>query len=567
MRDLFIDDWNKCQADTQYQGEGSSHELASLMVTEAVQHSKYTSNLPTFLLFLDAKSAFDTVVTPYLVRKLFMSGMEGKSLLYTDIRLSNRITYCQFQTTTAGPILDEQGVEQGGISSSDLYKIYNNELLTTAQHSKLGVDMGDSLVVSAVGQADDSVLISNDISKLQHILQLVLEYCRKFNVQLSSSKTKLIQIHPAKACKFVPYNPISIDNKSIEFVSEAEHVGVLRSESGNLPNILQRLSGFKKALGPLVACGLARGRRSNPAASMRILSIYATPVLLSGLPSLVLSPAEIGNIDQQYKRTLQNILKLAVSSPPALVHFVAGSLPLTAILHLRQLSLFGMICRLPANPLHSHAKHVLLTLSRSPNSWFQKVRDLLLQYQLPHPLVLLSDPPPKAMFKNLVKSKVTDYWETHLRLSVSPLLERSLCYFNPKYMSLNRPHKLLSAAGSNPYEVSKALIQLKFLSSQYPSNERKRHCTPTNRAGLCTNLSCSTDGIILDSQAYPKVREKLLTHYQELGNIFSRAFVNKTFMKFNLWGNSLKSEFFYMDSLGVTFIDASPDAEIYRYVN
>ena len=152
------------------------------MVTEAVQHSKYNTNLPTFLLFLDAKSAFDTVVTPYLVRKLFMSGMEGKSLLYTDIRPSNRITYCQFQTTTAGPIQDEQGVEQGGISSSDLYKIYNNELLSTAQQSKLGVHMGNSLVVSAVGQADDSVLISNDINKLQHILKLVLEYCNKINV-------------------------------------------------------------------------------------------------------------------------------------------------------------------------------------------------------------------------------------------------------------------------------------------------------------------------------------------------------------------------------------------------
>ena len=113
-------------------------------------------------------------------------------------------------------------------------------------------------------------------------------------------------------------------------MSEAEHVGVLRSESGNLPNILQRLSAFKKALGPLVACGLARGSRSNPAASLRILSIYATPVLLSGLQSLVLSRTEIGNINQH----LQNILKLAVSSPPALVHFIAASLPLTAILHL-----------------------------------------------------------------------------------------------------------------------------------------------------------------------------------------------------------------------------------------
>ena len=37
VRDLFISKWNRCQAKTQYQGESSSHELASLLVTEAVQ--------------------------------------------------------------------------------------------------------------------------------------------------------------------------------------------------------------------------------------------------------------------------------------------------------------------------------------------------------------------------------------------------------------------------------------------------------------------------------------------------------------------------------------------------
>ena len=41
----------------------------------------YERKLPIYLLFLDAKSAFDRVVTPYLVRKLYMPGMVGSSLL------------------------------------------------------------------------------------------------------------------------------------------------------------------------------------------------------------------------------------------------------------------------------------------------------------------------------------------------------------------------------------------------------------------------------------------------------------------------------------------------------
>ena len=235
VRDLFISKWNSCQAKTQYQGESSSHELASLLVTEAVQYSKYERKLPIFLLFLDARSAFDRVVTPYLVRNLYLSGMVGNSLLYTDIRLSNRVTYCQFQSCVAGPIRDELGVEQGGVSSSDLYKVYNNELLDTANQSELGVDFGNSLVVSAIGQADDTALISNDISKLFHILQLVLTYCQKYNVQLSTSKTKLLMIPPARNPYFVLNNPIQIDGQIIEFTDQAEHVGVVRSSQGNLP--------------------------------------------------------------------------------------------------------------------------------------------------------------------------------------------------------------------------------------------------------------------------------------------------------------------------------------------
>ena len=132
------------------------------------------------------------------------------------------------------------------------------------KESKLGVDIGGNYVLSAVGQADDVALISNDIHKLQHILDLVLNYCEKFNVKLSSSKTKLLMVSYPRQKSFVPFNPIVIDGKEIAFAEQAEHVVVVRSTQVNLPNIFLRIAAFKKALGELVSCGLAKGSRSSP---------------------------------------------------------------------------------------------------------------------------------------------------------------------------------------------------------------------------------------------------------------------------------------------------------------
>jgi hypothetical protein len=70
-----------------------------------------------------------------------------------------------------GPIRDQLGVEQGGPNFSEFYKIYNNEQLTSDQESGLGVII-DSVHAAAIGQADDTALVSNDFSQLQHLLQL-----------------------------------------------------------------------------------------------------------------------------------------------------------------------------------------------------------------------------------------------------------------------------------------------------------------------------------------------------------------------------------------------------------
>ena len=89
------------------------------------------------------------------------------------------------------PILDKLGLEQGNVISDRLYKLCNNNQLHTAQLSQLGVDCG-AAVLSCVGVADDTVILSDDIFKLAGLTFLAEEYFSKFHVTLVPEKTKLL---------------------------------------------------------------------------------------------------------------------------------------------------------------------------------------------------------------------------------------------------------------------------------------------------------------------------------------------------------------------------------------
>ena len=186
--------------------------------------------------------------------------------------------------------------------------------------------------------------------------------------------------------------------------------------------------------------GMARSHRVNPSASVCIQKIYGNPVLFSGLAPLVLTLKDISIIDQHHKETLRSIQRLHSNTPQSVTCFLAGSLPRRAILHLRQLSIFSMICRLENDILHQHAVNIFRYEIRSKKSWFNQIYDICKLYNLPHPLKLLMEPLTKLQFKTLTKKKVIDYWEQKLRSEAKPL--SSLQFFRPEFMSLSSPHSL-----------------------------------------------------------------------------------------------------------------------------
>ena len=374
--------------------------------------------------------------------------------------------------------------------------------------------MGSS-VVSAVGQADDVILPSNNIDCLQLLAMLTESYCARYRVKLVSSKTKLLPVYHKRHKYLVDYakltNPVTIDGESVQFVQDVEHVGVLRSSKGNMPHILQRIAAHKKALSAICSAGMSQGHRGNPAASLRVHQLHATPVLLLGLATLVLSKAEMKVLSTHYKVTVQRLQRLHQNTPRAVVFFLAGCLPGEAMLHSRQLGLFSMVCHLPKDPLHTHGKYILTSAPAAAHSWFQQIAELCSLYQLPDPLQLLNSPLPKVQFKREVKKKITQYWETLLRTEAAPL--RSLKYFKPDLYSLTKAHYMWTTAASNPHECSKSSILSKMASGRYRTEMLCRHWSD-NRAGYCRAPTChrvpgTLEHLLVACPAISLVREGL----------------------------------------------------------
>jgi hypothetical protein len=521
VREMSLPEWSEAQAETQFLGAGMSHELGALLLTESINHSIKDSKTPVFCLFLDARSAFDLTIREIITRKLHFIGTNDHRLVYLDNRLKHRRTFVEWDKKVLGPISDELGFEQGGISSGDLYTIYNADQLSTAQDTGLGIDLGVA-TVSSIGQADDVILLSNDINFLKNLLQLTLDYCASHHVTLAPEKTKLMVFAPSNQKHLVAYskaiNPITINQTQIKFVDNAEHVGIIRSIHGNLPHIQNRVTSHIKALFAVLPAGLARNQYANPCASLRIQSIYANPVLFSGVASLNLNKSEVAVLHAHHKKTLLNLQKLHKNTPECFVMFLAGSVGATATLHMRILGLFGMICRLPDNILHKISLNKLTTEPDNSSSWFIQIRQLCSQYNLPSPLSLLLHPPSKCSYNSLVKKRVLDKWQEKYRSDAEG--KDSLLYFKPSFMSLLRPHPLWTTCKANSFEVNKSVAVARLLSGRYNSDWHSRHWSSDNEEGFCLlcpgmNIPGTIEHLLVTCEALNPKRSALFNFWDQ----------------------------------------------------
>ena len=126
-------------------------------------------------------------------------------------------------------------MEQGGLLSDRLFRLVGNDQLLVAQISKLGVPLQypnhptptqiPKLTISAIGQADDTALFSNDLFSLNLLASLSDQYANRSNTIFVPDKTKLVAFVNNKLKYILPIesflNPVSLSNSLIPLSNSA----------------------------------------------------------------------------------------------------------------------------------------------------------------------------------------------------------------------------------------------------------------------------------------------------------------------------------------------------------
>ena len=111
------DKWRKIQACTQFQGEGSSHQLTCILLTETIQYSLFHVHQPIFIIFLDVS---DVLVRQNALIQAYKAETTEQSSIFLDNRLKGRQTFVEWEKTLMGPIIDKCRLEQGAMNSNML---------------------------------------------------------------------------------------------------------------------------------------------------------------------------------------------------------------------------------------------------------------------------------------------------------------------------------------------------------------------------------------------------------------------------------------------------------------
>ena len=491
---------------------GLSYLLAAVQRGEC-QRWAIDKKLTCYGVSLDGEAAFPSVEREIQVRELYSIGERGGLLSYSKNTYENTECHLKQNNNLSRRIVEKKGNRQGHVRASGHFKTYINPCLTALNSSKLGFWIGP-LCITALCVADDTYVLTSSPSALQSALQIVSHYGRRYQIKFNADKTKIIVTGSRVDMDFYKdTHPWKLNGETISVVDNNEHLGLVVSGlDEEQKNVDQNIAQCRKSLFALLGPAYSFKCLLSPTVQVHLWRTYNLPVLLSGISALPIRPSNIKTMTIFHNKTLRGFLKLSNSSPIPSLHFLLGELPVEAHIHINTLNLFHNVWSNPSTTVHELVKYILMMCSGNSTTWSNHVQILCLKYQLPSPLHLIEKEAPwsKESWKELVKTKVTAFYENLLR-------EQSTSNTKMKYLNVQlhglsgRPHPVLQNINTTQ-DAKKLRFHLKFLTSDFLTAERLALDQPNLNPAckLCQAPSESIEHVLVSCRATEEVRQRLL---------------------------------------------------------
>ena len=175
---------------------GTTNALFNMTSTIRTRHK---ARQGTFVFFLDAKKAYDTVPHPALLARLEAKGVTGKLWRIIDSMYSNAHSRVRVDGVLSDPFPIRRGVAQGCPLSPLLYNIFADSLLDAvhedAERDGVPVAAGlglRGLVLTGQSYADDLAAVATSAAGLQRVIHRVHAHSLKWGWTANTQKSVVV---------------------------------------------------------------------------------------------------------------------------------------------------------------------------------------------------------------------------------------------------------------------------------------------------------------------------------------------------------------------------------------
>ena len=490
---------------------GLSPTMATLVLYEALATAK--ANKTTILAgALDAQKAFDVVRHDILKNKLHTSGVQGTCWNLIDDLYSNIRENVRWKNDYSHVFPVKQGVRQGAVLSTTLYKLYINGLLQTLERAAVGMRIGN-IFVGVPTCADDQLLLSDTDHDMRAMITACHQYATEHHYKIHPVKSTVTPLLHTENLKIEPY---SLGKDVLPISTTFTHLGLEWSSGSITPDVGKKVQVARKTAYALIGVGLHGENGLSPVTSVKIIGTYILPRLLYGLDAVVLNRKQIEELNAFHKNLLRTVQGLPKSTASESIYLLSGTLPIQAELDIRTLSLFGAICRSDNSTIRQLATRQLGINNR--HSWFNHIQGLCSRYDIPLEGSIAA-PWKKESWKEYTKISVRNHWTQVLLQGMADktsLKNLEVGFSDNKILQ----HPAWVSCSRNPRLVPAATVRVKLLTGTYMTMSRRSKLSqgrepPTCQ--LCSKEEETTAHFLLRCPALKREREPKLQYLHELG--------------------------------------------------
>ena len=368
----------------------------------------------TYVAFLDIKKAFDTVWHHAMLVKLYELGICGKAWRIICLFYENMLSAVSINRQQSNWFHVEQGVRQGGVLSTFLYLVYNDDLLTELEKSNKGCKIG-SIDCCCPTYVDDGVLVANSLRNLQILVNIAYAHSCKYHYEFHADKSCVV-IFGKNTRTIQQTISVYLGRKLIPQSSATVHLGIKQESNRSLSSRVRDAcakgtsSLFSMADIGVRPCGL------NPKTSIDLYRKVVMPTVLYGCEVWnKLKTCDVYEINKFQRMAVKKIQGFHKYVRTDMCESMVGAISLSFEVERRKLLFLGTLCGLSHYSVPNRLLHfkLYMFLDHGIDSGFvSDIMAILSKYNLEnhlHQYLHTLQFPGKFSWKRIVNSAIRQY--------------------------------------------------------------------------------------------------------------------------------------------------------------